>query len=377
MPPYRPAHRESPDGSARGSYGVARQARSRPLRGRPTDPLAAATLTRMNSATEDAARRAWASPRPDGDLVSRLDRRSDERLQMDLVGRLLESPDTRVLDTAGEEVPVLAGGAATRLVTRRPRPDGPRADDTGRAAFLGRDGAGIPYVLMRHPDNERARRVLGDPRAVWADLRECGPWLDDLALELALTGVGLARWHATHRHCPRCGASARSGQSGWVRVCVRDASVQFPRTDPAVIMSVIGPGDRLLLGRGPRFKAARVSVLAGFVEPGERLEDAVVREVAEEVGVVVDAVSYVGSQPWPFPASVMIGYEARTSQERLVLDSSEIVEARWWGRDELASELSAGTVGIAGRLSIARRLIERWYGAQLDQVLEAGTVRAQ
>ncbi len=319
--------------------------------------------------------RVWANPRPDGQLLSSLNRGADDRTRPGLLSDLLAHPTSRVLDTDGGTVPVVVGARSTTLALRAPRPGGPSRDDPARVAFLGRDDAGTAYLLARHRSGAEAARAADTPEAVWLDLRECGPWLAALDLELALTGVGLARWHATHTHCPRCGAPAPSGQAGWVRVCGRDGSVQFPRTDPAVIMSVIGPDDRLLLARGPRFKAGRVSVLAGFVEPGERLEDAVAREVAEEVGVRVESVAYVGSQPWPFPASLMIGYEARTHDVRLTVDTSEIVEARWWDRAELAAELAAGSLGIAGRLSIARRLIERWYGGRLDQALEAGSVR--
>lgn len=319
--------------------------------------------------------RVWASPRPDGQLLSLLNRGADDRTRPNLLNDLLAHPDSRVLDTVGGTVPVVVGDHTTALALRAPRRRGPARDDPSRVAFLGRDVAGAAYLLARHRSGADCDRPATDPRAAWLDLRECGPWLGPLDLELALTGVGLARWHATHTHCPQCGAPAPSGQSGWVRVCGRDGSVHFPRTDPAVIMSVIGPDDRLLLARGARFKAGRVSVLAGFVEPGERLEDAVAREVAEEVGVQVESVTYVGSQPWPFPASLMIGYEARAHDVRLTVDASEIVEARWWERDELAAELAAGRLGIAGRLSIARRLIERWYGGRLDQALEAGSVR--
>ena len=329
----------------------------------------------MTGRDEERAARVWASPRPDGQLLSALERGADVRTRAELLPDLLADPQVRVLDTAEGTVPVLLGEHAPTLALRPPRPEGRWRDEPAKAAFLGRDDAGTAYLLARHRTAADADRATGDPRAVWLDLRECGPWLGPIDLELALTGVGLARWHATHTHCPQCGAPASPGQAGWVRVCGRDGSVHFPRTDPAVIMSVIGPDDRLLLARGPRFKAGRVSVLAGFVEPGERLEDAVAREVAEEVGLRVESAAYVGSQPWPFPASLMIGYEARTHQARLRVDASEIVEARWWDRAELATALAAGSVGIAGRLSIARRLIERWYGGRLDQVLEAGSVR--
>ena len=135
-------------------------------------------------------------------------------------------------------------------------------------------------------------------------------------------------------------------------------------------MAVVDPDDRLLLARNPAWPAGRRSVLAGFVEPGERLEGAVAREVFEEVGVVVTDVRYVASQPWPFPASLMLGFTARAVAADLTLDSVEIAEAEWYTRAEVAAGVADGSLGLPGRTSIARRLLEDWYGARLEPPVE-------
>src|SRR5665811_1147640 len=142
-------------------------------------------------------------------------------------------------------------------------------------------------------------------------------------------------------------------------MCIRDS---YPRTDPAVIMAVTDADDRLLLARRPHWPQGRLSVLAGFVEPGESLEAAVAREVFEEVGVVVEQVRYLGNQPWPFPSSLMVGFTARAIDPTLHLDQEEIVEAVWASREELREMVLAGRFGISPTVSIARRMIERWYG---------------
>ena len=149
-------------------------------------------------------------------------------------------------------------------------------------------------------------------------------------------------------------------------MCPNDESEHYPRTDPAVIMSVIDNQDRLLLARGVGFAAQGMSVLAGFVEPGESLSSAVAREVHEEVGVTVSDVAYLGDQPWPFPSSLMIGFTARAVTTDLTLQKSEIEAARWFDRDEFTRAVADGSLRISSRISIARRLIEHWYGGEID-----------
>jgi NAD+ diphosphatase len=155
---------------------------------------------------------------------------------------------------------------------------------------------------------------------------------------------------------------------------VRDGSEHYPRTDPAVIMSVIDPDDRLLLGRGAHWPEGRFSVLAGFVEPGESFEAAVAREVAEEVGIRIDDARYLGNQPWPFPSSLMVGYAATTSETELRPDPAEIAEARWVSREEYRDLLSSNEIRTPSGISIAKRIIEHWLGATVESVAGASVV---
>ncbi|MBG0739493.1 NAD(+) diphosphatase [Paeniglutamicibacter antarcticus] len=197
-----------------------------------------------------------------------------------------------------------------------------------------------------------------------------------LSLPAADAGIfieasAIANWHRTHKHCPLCGALTRTEAAGWVRRCPQDNSEHYPRTDPAIIVAVVGPDERILLAGGSNWEANRYSTLAGFVEPGESLEQAVVREIGEEVGVRLHSPTYLGSQAWPFPASLMLGYLARTEDTEAVPDGVEITRARWFSRDELQQAVSSGEIVISTRTSIARALIENWYGGR---ILEAGEV---
>jgi NAD+ diphosphatase len=151
-----------------------------------------------------------------------------------------------------------------------------------------------------------------------------------------------------------------------VRLCVRDEREHYPRTDPAVIVAITDPADRLLIAHASYWSPRRFSHLAGYVEPGESLEQAAHREVAEEAGLRVTDLAYVASQPWPFPASIMVGFTATVTDATLTLDDEEITEARFVTREELAALAADGTIILAPAGSIARRMIEDWYGGPLD-----------
>ncbi|WP_159802537.1 NAD(+) diphosphatase [Arthrobacter zhaoguopingii] len=290
---------------------------------------------------------------------SHADRGADFRLTPNLFAGLWASADTQVLVLAQGRTP-LAGGALRLFGTDEvPRPENP--------VYLGRvlpgaRAAGAHVVLVMLDDLDEALA----PGAEWHGLREVAAFLDARDVGLFVEAAALAHWHATHTHCPRCGSPTVPEYGGWVRRCPVDESLHYPRTDPAIIVSVIDAEDRILLGSAVAWPANRFSTLAGFVEPGESLEAAVLREVAEESGVEVHSPQYLGSQPWPFPASLMLGYTAVAAGTDLRPDGVEIETLRWFTRRELHDELRDGRITVAGEISIARALIERWYGGPLE-----------
>lgn len=215
------------------------------------------------------------------------------------------------------------------------------------------------------PAAGEARPAYALPR-IWQALAMLGP--EDLALYGAARS--LVDWHARHRFCAQCGGATHPAKGGWQRVCGACRAEHFPRVDPVTIMLVEngeGPGRRLLLGRQPQFPEGRFSALAGFVEPGETIEEAVAREVLEEAGVAVSAVRYVASQPWPFPSQLMIGCHAVAASDELTIDHNELDDARWFTAGEISAALSGDPAApfiAPPPQAIARHLLEWW----LDQV---------
>jgi len=207
------------------------------------------------------------------------------------------------------------------------------------------------------------------PGTAWLGLREVGAALGDVDASVLVAAVALANWHASHPRCPKCGIATEPAQAGWSRVCPDDESQHFPRSDPAVIVLVRDADDRALLGRRVDWPAGFFSTLAGFVEAGESAEAAVLRELSEEAGVDIDpsALDYLGSQPWPFPSSLMLGYHARLAPGSRVAvpDGVEIEEVRWFTREEMLAACRSGELRIPPAVSIARRLVEAWYGGEL------------
>jgi len=285
-----------------------------------------------------------------------LDRAGLRRRDPDLLPSLVKDPSTRVLELSAGRAQVVGLGRDVALLLRSPD----EQDVFRLAAFLGQDDGGTSYVGVVGDalDPDRASQ--------WRTLREVGALLPDRDAGLFATMKGLASWHASHTHCPQCGAPTVPDLSGWIRRCTQDASEHYPRTDPAVIMAVTDSADRLLLARSPHWPEGRLSVLAGFVEPGESLEAAVAREVLEEVGVVVEQVRYLGNQPWPFPSSLMVGFTSHALDPTLHLDMDEIVQAIWVSREELQEVVLAGRFGLSPTVSIARRIIEHWYGGPIE-----------
>ncbi|HWS58643.1 MAG TPA: NAD(+) diphosphatase [Actinotalea sp.] len=308
-------------------------------------------------------------------------------------------PDTQVLLVVGGLLATRSDGDAVRLDLRSPASlpglgpavrDGelPTPDPTSGAGrlvlFLGEDPRGAAFLALVVDDvaalapsgldlvdadsldpswGEEARTT--GPQ--WSNLRDVGHLLSDRDAGLAATAVGLAAWHERHPRCARCGAPTVPDQAGWTRRCTLDGSDHYPRTDPAVIMAVLDDDDRLLLGHAAHWPERRFSTLAGYVEPGESAESAVRREVREEVGVRIGDMVYRGSQPWPFPASLMLAFVARATSTELTVDGVEVTAARWFTRGELAADVRTGEVLLPMRTSVARVLIEEWFGGPLGR----------
>ena len=257
--------------------------------------------------------------------------------------------DLRVLVLGGEHVATAPDGGIAWLDEQ----DAPE----GEWLFLGvLDGVRHAAVMVD--------RVPAELQPT--SLRLAGPSLAAADASLAVHAVGIARWHQKHRFCATCGSPTDIGQAGHVRLCPSCGAHHFPRTDPAVIMLITDDQDRALLGRQPSWPEGRFSTLAGFVEPGEALDDAVRREVMEEVGVEVGEVRYAGSQPWPFPSSLMLGFFGQAAPgAEIQVDHDEIAEARWFTRDEVTEMTASTDLLLPPNVSISRALIQDWHGGTI------------
>jgi NAD+ diphosphatase len=292
------------------------------------------------------------------DLVlarAELDRSAHLRADEAWLASAWAEPRTRVLVVEQGRALCDMGHDLARLVFVSP----PQAPD-GVRFLLGVDDEVAFFCLagpLPDPPGETVRPV---------PLREVGPLLSDRDAGLLTHAVALANWHETFTHCPRCGAVTDPISSGHARKCPVDGSEHFPRVDPAMIVLVTDSAGRCLLARNAMWPARRVSILAGFVEAGESAEQAVAREVHEESGVVVGAVRYLGSQPWPMPQSLMLGFRAEaTGSTEITVDADEIAEAHWYSRDDLRAAVDSGNLLLPPPVSIAHRIIESWYGSAL------------
>jgi NAD+ diphosphatase len=300
---------------------------------------------------------------------STLDRAAHLRADPELLNRLAADPTTLVLPVLAGQAPGVDGPDGPVLLLSAPIDRPEVASPQLRRLFLGQDDEQRSYLAV-------ALDTVLDPAldtgpdlpegARWAGLREVGAVLDDTGAGILTAAVALLAWHTNHTRCARCGAETDVIMSGWSRHCPNCGAEHYPRTDPAVIMSVVDAEDRILLGRQASWPPLRFSTLAGFVEPGESLEDAVRREVDEECGITVGEVSYRGSQPWPFPSSLMLGFRGEATDTVITVDEVEIAEARWWTRQELADDVKDGKLRLPPPVSIARRLIEDWFGEPID-----------
>lgn len=218
--------------------------------------------------------------------------------------------------------------------------------DHGAAGFL-------DQTAQRHP-------ALPESLS-FQDLRGLMTTLSPQDAELAATAKALTQWHASHGYCATCGAESEVSQSGWQRNCATCGAQHFPRTDPVVIM-LIERENRVLIGRNTQWPEGMYSLLAGFIEPGETVEAAVRREVQEETGVKVGAVRYITSQPWPFPASLMLGCHGQAETEAIVIDPLELEDARWVSREEMVTVMAGQHPHLKGsrKGSIAHYLLSEW-----------------
>ena len=294
-----------------------------------------------------------------------MDRDNLAREHENLFEELWADPATRILPIF-EGSALLSSPTSLALVPVDAIPDG------GLRVYLGRslsttspEPAGTPVVAVLLDDAGHLAE------ADWGNLRTLGDRLSDRDAGMLVEALGVLNWHASHAFSPRTGEPTIVEKGGWVRRDPISNTEVFPRTDAAIIVGITDADDRMLLGSNALWESDRFSLLAGFVEPGESLETAVHREVLEESGIhVIDPV-YLGSQPWPFPASLMLGFTAKVDPQHgteTTPDGTEILDLRWFSRDELAAavdSLNGPEVKLPGPTSIARAIIEEWFGGPI------------
>lgn len=223
---------------------------------------------------------------------------------------------------------------------------------------------GTVYFAVDVPQENAELQTALEPYGTFRELRSVYSHVDWFTSAMLAYAKGMVYWHQRHRYCGDCGSPSRSAEGGFMRVCASPTceAKHFPRTDPAIIV-LIYSGDRCLLGRQPTWPPGRYSIIAGFVEPGESAEDAVMREAMEEAGVRVTNVEYQASQPWPFPSSLMLGYMAEAISTEVDLIDEELEAAHWFTRAQLADMVRNGKLKLPPDISISHRLIERWFDA--------------
>ena len=294
-----------------------------------------------------------------------LDRDYLARSRPELFDGLWADDSTRVL-VLHRSLALLADEGALRLLPTSHVPPADLRLYLGRALAEPVLGAPIVAVVL---NDEAAESLELDPEK-WGNLRALGSRLSTLDAGLFTAALALANWHSSHGFSPRTGEPTTPQLGGWVRREAEGKEI-FPRTDAAIIVGIVDSKDRILLGSNALWESNRYSLLAGFVEPGESLESAVIREVFEESGIrVVDPV-YLGSQPWPFPASLMVGFMATVDpavESTLTPDGAEILDLRWFSRDDLTNAL--GEIALPGHTSIARAILEHWYGSPIDDKID-------
>jgi NAD+ diphosphatase len=296
-----------------------------------------------------------------------LDRAAELRPDSAVTAALAADPRARTLVIAGDLVCLHKGepfnDPAFTLAQTAALVSGP--DQMRERVFLGRNGDAALFAVAI--DNDAATALKSRSDLVVADLRSIatGGLVGPEHLSALAQAKSLLGWHGRHRFCSNCGAPTRLVQAGWRRDCAACGAEHFPRTDPVVIMLAID-AERCLLGRQSRFAKGMWSCLAGFVEPGEAIEDAVRRETLEEAGIVCGRVAYFASQPWPFPMSLMIGFHAQALTTELKVDHSELEDARWFARDEVAAMIlrrHPDSLTATHPFAIAHHIIRAWLEA--------------
>jgi NAD+ diphosphatase len=289
-----------------------------------------------------------------------LDRAAQLRTRPELVEALREAPEARFYAFCGENAMLRREndiGIALLAANEVPFPDRHQ-----EIVFLGREGDAGRFAVLIAPEleealKEKAEFLLIGLRALALDGRLPADQMGAIA-----QGKAMLHWHATHRFCSKCGQASTLAEQGWKRICPACQAEHFPRTDPVVIMLTVD-GDRCLLGRSARFPPGWYSTLAGFVEPGETIEDAVRRETFEEAGILGGRVTIMANQPWPFPASLMIGAYVEARSTAIAVDLDELEDCRWFSRDEVR-QMIAGThpegLGVPSKMSIASHLIRHF-----------------
>jgi NAD+ diphosphatase len=298
-----------------------------------------------------------------------LDRCAEQREDAEWVATRAQDPAARYLILHADGGALVAADRSGLLQLERTFCE--RIDAAASPSYLGCADSAHHFALTL--DHQAAMRAATEAGGEFVDLRSAGAALPAFDAGLFAYARGLAHWQQRTRWCSACGAPVRLQAAGHRAQCTNPqcAIAHFPRTDPAIIVVVSHEG-RCLLGRGPQWPERRYSTLAGFVEPGETLEDAVRREVFEEAGVRVGECDYHSSQPWPFPASIMLGFTAQAEDPTIRL-GSELAEAHWFSVDDLVSGLQSGQIKVSSRLSVSYKLIEHWLRETANIELDAVT----
>lgn len=295
-----------------------------------------------------------------------IDRVSPLRRDAEWIAAQRAAPEARVLPLWREKnfVSFLDKGGETPEIAWMSVPDAMALAPDDSALLLLGDRDGTPYFAIDLSHIEDPQSEV--PHGTFVGLRDVGGALGQAEGALLSYAKGLIHWHDRHPFCGRCGSATNAVDAGHVRQCVNPdcKASHFPRTDPAVIM-LVHQGDRCVLGHNKRNPQPMYSTLAGFVEPGESLEEAVAREVMEEVGIRVGRVRYHSSQPWPFPGNIMLGFHAEAESTDITVEEAELAEARWFDRSDIVNAAATG-LKLSRTESISRRLIDDWVSGAVD-----------